>query len=174
MDIDFLIRERADRDAFLAEHYASPIPEEHRAAFGGLEYFPPDQAWEIKGHFEPTDPHKVSIPSTTGTESPYTMVGLAVLRIGGDSYRLMVLDDGDGGMFVPFRDATSGLESYGGGRYVRIEPQRDGSVTVDFNAAKNPWCVYDEEFVCPLPPAGNWISEPIPAGEKMYEAPTGR
>lgn len=100
------------------------------------------------------------------------MVGLAVLRIGGNSYRLMVLDDGDGGMFVPFRDATSGLESYGGGRYVGIEPQLDGSVTVDFNTAKNPWCVYDEEFVCPLPPAGNWISEPIPAGEKMYEAPT--
>jgi uncharacterized protein (DUF1684 family) len=170
MDIDLLISERDERDRFFADHYASPIPEGQRAAFTGLEYFAPDPVWEIDGRFEAVDPHKVPIPSTTGTESPYTMVGRVILSIGDDAYTLTVLDDGDGSAFIPFRDGTSGRETYGGGRYVGIDPAADGDVVVDFNTAKNPWCVYDEDFVCPLPPQDNWISDPIPAGEKMYEA----
>jgi len=170
MDHEHLLNQRAERDRFFAEHYASPLPDEHRAEFTGLDYFPPDDAWVIAGSYEATEPHKVAVPSTAGVESPYTMVGTVALEIGGTPYRLTVLDDGDGQRFIPFRDGTSGDESYGGGRYVGVDPA-DGSVTIDFNTARNPYCVYDEEFVCPLPPPDNWIAEPIPAGEKMYEPP---
>ncbi len=171
MDLETLIEERTERDRFMADHYASPIPEEHRSGFPGLAYFSPDPNWEIPGVFEPSVPGKVAIPSTAGSASDYTMLGVVVLDIGDSTYALTVLDDGDGGMFIPFRDGTAGKETYGGGRYVGIDPSPDGTVVVDFNRAQNPYCVYDEDFVCPLPPPGNWITEPIPAGEKMYEPP---
>ncbi len=172
MDIDRLLRERAEHDAFLIEHYTSPLPEEHRASFAGLDYFPPDVAWELTGIYKPTEPHKVPVPSSIGTESSYTKLGVVETTIGQSTYRLTVLDDGDGGAFIPFRDGTSGVETYAGGRYVGVEADTAGKVTLDFNTAQNPWCIYDKEFTCPLPPAENWIVERIPAGAKAYAPPS--
>ena len=160
---------REERDLFLREHYASPLPEEDQAGFEGLDYYPVDPVWRVRGTFTRHEPQKVQIPSTSGMDSPYTTVGVFDVGIGESTYQLVVLDDGDGGVFVPFRDGTSGTETYAGGRYVTVEAADTESAVLDFNAAHNPWCVYDEEFVCPLPPASNWITEPIPAGEKMYQ-----
>lgn len=171
MDIDRLLQERSERDSFLLEHYSSPLPEEHHAGFRGLDYFLPDEAWELIGTYQPTTPRKVPVPSSIGTESSYTMLGVATVTIGDSIYRLTVLDDGDGGAFIPFRDGTSGVETYSGGRYVGIVTENPGAVTIDFNTAQNPWCVYDEEFTCPLPPTENWIAERIPAGAKEYSPP---
>lgn len=171
MDTDRLQRQRSERDRFLGEHYASPIPEEHRPAFGGLTYFPPDEVWEITGTYDPATPHEILVPSSAGTESPYTRLGTVTIRVGKSTYRLTVLDDGDAGAFIPFRDGTSGAETYGGGRYLGLSSIDTGQITLDFNTAANPWCVYDEEFTCPLPPTGNWITEAIPAGERMYGPP---
>ena len=172
MDINRLLNERAERDDFLIEHYSSPLPEEHRPVFSGLDYFSPDAAWELVGTYEPTTPRKVPVPSSIGTESSYTKLGIVALSIDGSAYRLTVLDDGDDGAFIPFRDGTSGRETYAGGRYVGVDADTAGDVTIDFNTAQNPWCVYDEEFTCPLPPAENWIVERIPAGAKAYEPPS--
>lgn len=171
MDIDQLLRERSDHDEFLADHYSSPLPEEHRTDFDGLDYFPPDASWELTGDYQSITPLKVPVPSSAGIESSYTMLGAVKLTIGESTYRLTVLDDGDGGAFIPFRDGTSGAETYSGGRYVGIAVESAGTVTVDFNTAQNPWCVYDEEFTCPLPPGQNWIDEPVGAGAKVYEPP---
>jgi len=166
--LDALLRHRAERDQFLAENYASPLPEEHQEGFGGLDYFPPDRAWRISGVYESIEPRDVPITSSAGTENPYKMVGAVTLQIGRSEYRLVVLDDGDGGEFIPFRDGSCGDTTYRGGRYVGIDVDGDGSATVDFNMAGNPWCVYDEEFTCPLPPPGNVITESVNAGEKMW------
>jgi uncharacterized protein (DUF1684 family) len=171
MNIDRLLRERSEHDRFLVEHYGSPLPEELRSSFEGLGYFPPDADWRLGASYEPTTPHKVPVPSSAGIESAYMMLGIVTLSIGDSDYRLTVLDDGDGGAFIPFRDGTSGVETYGGGRYVGIDADPAGAITIDFNTAQNPWCVYDEEFTCPLPSAENWIVEPIRAGAKTYEPP---
>jgi uncharacterized protein (DUF1684 family) len=171
MNLDRLLRERSERDQFPVEHYGSPLPEEHRPGFSGLDYFPPDANWELTGDYEPASPRKVPVPSSVGIESSYTMLGVVTLPIGESTYRLTVLDDGDGGAFIPFRDGTSGAETYSGGRYVGVGADVAGAVTVDFNTAQNPWCVYDEEFTCPLPSTENWIVERIPAGAKAYEPP---
>lgn len=170
MDIQRTLDDRSQRDKFLREHYASPLPEEHRESFSGLDYFPPDTSWVVSGEYEATDPHDVQIPSTAGMDNPYTKVGVITIALGGVVYRLTVIDDGDGGAFVPFRDGTCGMETYAGGRYVGIPADSSGTVTIDFNSARNPWCVYDEEFICPLPPAENWIEERVPAGEMMYRS----
>jgi len=168
MDTERLKLERVERDRFLREHYSSPLPDEHLVSFAGLDYFRPDAAWSLTGQYEAVDPHDVQIPSTAGMENPYTKVGNLVLPIGESTYRLTVLDDGDGDLFVPFRDGTSGVETYEGGRYVSLSVGSAVATRVDFNSARNPWCVYDEEFICPLPPVENWITERIAAGEKMY------
>ena len=170
MDASAVEAERRERDSFMKEHYASPIPEEHLEAFAGLAYFTHDATWRLSAEWTPGAGEKISIPSTAGTDSAYTRAGTARCAIEGDDYTLVVLDDGDGGAFIPFRDGTSGSGTYGGGRYVPIEVGEDEAF-IDFNRAYNPWCVYDEEFTCPLPPASNWITVRIPAGEKMYDAP---
>ena len=56
MDTDQLLRERLGHDEFLREHYSSPLPEEHRSDFAGLDYFPPDAAWELPGDYDPIPP----------------------------------------------------------------------------------------------------------------------
>jgi hypothetical protein len=173
MDLDNLLQARSDRDHFFAEHYSSPLPEEHQSGFQGLDYFPPDPAWVLIADYAAVEGQKVPVPSTAGVDSAYTMLGTATVQIGVSSYRLTVLDDGDGSAFIPFRDGTAGAETYGGGRYVGITFAADTKATIDFNAAQNPWCVYDEDFTCPLPPAENVIAEPIRAGEMSYKTPEG-
>jgi uncharacterized protein (DUF1684 family) len=95
-------------------------------------------------------------------------VGDVAVVIGGSERRLVVLDDGDGGMFIPFRDETSGDTTYSGGRYVGVTIAADGSAVIDFNRASNPWCVFDEEFICPLAPEQNVLRIAVEAGERMW------
>ena len=75
-------------------------------------------------------------------------------------------------LFILFKDATSGKETYGAGRYLDLESDRDqtaeGKWILDFNKAYNPWCVYSENYTCPLVPPENRLEVPIYAGEKNY------
>ena len=71
-------------------------------------------------------------------------------------------------LFLPFRDATSGRETYGAGRYLEPAKLAGGRLLVDFNLAYNPYCAYSEEYSCPLPPFENHLKVAIRAGEKAY------
>ena len=161
-------RSRAVRDEFFAEHYASPLPEEDRADFVGLDYFPPDERWRLTAQLDTSSEQRIAIPSSIGTSSTYTRLGRATVHIAGAAHHLEVFDDGDGNAFIPFRDATNGDQTYGGGRYVTVEVDADGRTWIDFNEAHNPYCAYDEEFVCPLPPAANALPMNVPAGERTF------
>lgn len=77
----------------------------------------------------------------------------------------------EGNLFVPFRDATSGHETYGAGRYLDLEREDDGTYTLDFNVAYNPWCAYAPQFSCPLPPPENWLPFRVEAGEQDPDLP---
>ena len=75
-----------------------------------------------------------------------------------------------GGVFVPFRDATSGSETYGAGRYVEVSfdsEAQDEPLELDFNYAYNPSCVFSPAYDCPYPPRQNLLTVPIRAGEKL-------
>jgi uncharacterized protein (DUF1684 family) len=164
-DRDALLAERNERDAFLREHYASPIPEDARPAFAGAAYFDPDERFVVSGQFTPAT-GTVPVPSSTGSESRYRTTGSVQMALDGRPYTLTVLDDGDGGSFLPFGDETNGTSTYGGGRYVGVEVGEDGIATIDFNRAVNPYCAYDEDYSCPLPPVGNTIASAVEAGER--------
>ena len=170
-DDEAILAERTERDSFLREHYASPIPEEIRSGYGGAEYFDPDGRFAFSGTFAPSVA-TVSVPSSSGLESSYRCVGTVRIAIGEAAYDLMVLDDGDGGAFLPFGDPTNGRSTYGGGRYVAVDILDDATATIDFNRAVNPYCAYDEEYSCPLPPAGNHIEVAVEAGERDHRKPT--
>ena len=168
MDREAIEEYRRERDAFFRSHYSSPLPDEDQEAFDGLSYFPPDSSMVFTGSFSQSDDSRIQIVSSAGTTSAYHQMGVLHVEIAGSVYDLIVLDDGDGNPFIAFGDTTNGDTTYGGGRYVSVEFAQDGSGSIDFDLASNPYCVYDEEFVCPLPPPDNRISVPIEAGEKMY------
>jgi uncharacterized protein (DUF1684 family) len=170
MDGEALEKHREERDDFLRSHYASPLPDEDQEVFDGLSYFSPDSSMGFTGVFSYSDGSRIQIVSSTGTTSSYHQIGVLNVEIAGTVYDLIVLDDGDGNPFIAFGDRTNGEVTYGGGRYVSVELAPDGSGSIDFDLASNPYCVYDEEFVCPLPPSGNRITVAIEAGEKMYES----
>ncbi|GAB3800208.1 DUF1684 domain-containing protein [Spirosoma humi] len=73
-------------------------------------------------------------------------------------------------LFLPFKDATSGKETYGGGRYLdlRTGAIQNGQVTLDFNKAYNPYCAFKEGYPCPIPPKNNLLTVPVEAGEKTF------
>jgi hypothetical protein len=81
-------------------------------------------------------------------------------------------DPDDDRLWVPFRDATSGEETYGAGRYLDLEADThrtdDGRWILDFNEAYNPTCAYSDRYECPLPPTENWLDVRIEAGERAY------
>jgi uncharacterized protein len=164
MTSEDLQRHRDERDRFLAEHFASPLSEEDQATFVGLDYFPEDPSLDLRAPFRALSGTR-ELAHSTGSPRHYHLVGAVDVSIGDQTFTMTVLDGGDGNPFLPFRDTTS--DTYEGGRYVPVTIH-DGTASVNFNLAANPWCAYDEEFACPLPPPENVLPLPVRAGEKRF------
>lgn len=158
---------RIQRDGFFRSHYASPLPDDVMESFDGLEYFEVDSSLVFEVDLEPATPD-LEISSSTGGSSRYPVAGVVTVPFSAETMSLVVLQGEEGEMFIPFRDATSGVASYAGGRYAPLERAPNGRLIVDFNRSINPYCAYDEDFSCPLPPARNWIGHSIEAGERAY------
>jgi len=180
---DAVSRFRRGRDELFRTHPQSPIEPDERASFAGLHYFPHDPAYRVAAHFEPGDASELLI-DTGGEDGAvrYRRAGRLVFEMHGESCRLTVLSlvQYAGGLFVPFRDATSARETYGGGRYLfdtakdtdglvlKITPG-SSDVTIDFNYAYNASCAYSPRWACPLAPRENFLTVPVRAGELIYK-----
>ena len=165
---------RLDKDEFFKTMSGSPIPEAERAAFEGLPYYPVDEALVFDDRvLEPytgDEPSNFQIPTSDGKLRPAHRAGVLRFELGGAPRQLTAytFDGGDGeSLFVPFLDQTSGTETYGAGRYLDLEPELDGTYSLDFNLAYHPSCVYDAKFSCPLTPAENRLPIRIEAGERL-------
>jgi uncharacterized protein (DUF1684 family) len=168
---------REEKDEFLAEHPQSPIPPEHREQFSGLDYFDPDPDYRVDATVTVhDDPDPVPMETTAGNEVRYVRVATFSFDLGDRSVDLQGYkqrpDDDEEPVFVPFRDKTTGQESYRGGRYLELHPEGDlrdaGAVTLDFNLAYTPFCAYTDTFSCPLPPEENWLDVAVRAGERDW------
>lgn len=169
---------RAARDDLFRAHPQSPLLPEARAAFDGVPWFPhrPDLRMECVLEPDPDGPELV-IPTSTGEPTRFTRVGFVRPVIGGTEVSLAVywLEGYGGGLFLPFRDAGAGGDTYGGGRYLLdtvkgadLGTSADGErLVIDFNYAYNPSCSYDPRWSCPLAPPGNRIDVAVEAGERM-------
>ena len=163
-------RFRAARDRLFAEHPDSPLPADKRTAFPGVPYWPYDPALRFEVEVGPAPAERLTAISSTGDPYALDRIGRVSLPMGTlDVYWVAVYG---GGVFLPFRDGTSGGESYGGGRYLLDTVKgadlggSDGRLVVDFNYAYNPSCAYDPRWSCPLAPPANRLTVPIPAGER--------
>lgn len=171
--------ERRAKDQFFALHHQSPVPLAERGTFEGLAYYPldPDYRLELELHAH-EEKHVLKVADTAGQKRRLWRRGEFCFRIGGQRCTLHACksDPGEVRLFVPFRDATSGKETYGAGRYLDLDPERhltsDGKWIVDFNEAYNPWCAYSEDYACPFVPPDNWLKAPVRAGERKYMGQT--
>ena len=170
---DRLRSNRAEKDEFFADHPQSPVPPEKRDDFDGLDYFDPDPDYRVEAtvtvHEEP-DP--VEMETSDGRTVRYERCVTFEFEFDGETDELHGYRQGpdDEAIFVPFRDKTTGQQTYDGGRYMELQPDRglsDGDeVTVDFNLAYSPFCAFSETFACPYPPEENWLETTVPAGER--------
>jgi uncharacterized protein (DUF1684 family) len=176
-------RFRETRDALFAHHPQSALDEEQRRHFQGLRYFPYNPAMvftvEVDTNVEPV---RQSIAMNAEESMNMTTVGRLRFAVEGQEVSLSLywLDIYGGGLFLPFRDATCPVESYGGGRYLfdtikgsDFLPVRDADssptrMVLDFNYAYNPSCAYNSRWFCPLAPMENRMRVPVRAGEQKY------
>jgi uncharacterized protein (DUF1684 family) len=165
---------RAARERLIHGHPQSPIPPERRAGVHGLDHWPYDPDMRFEAAVEPAEPERLIAHSLDGDPYPLDRIGRVRLPIGElEVYWIQVYG---GGVFIPFRDATSGTESYGAGRYLldTIKGADLGGagerLVLDFNYAFNPSCAYDPRWSCPLAPAANWLAVPVRAGERTPTA----
>jgi uncharacterized protein (DUF1684 family) len=173
-DVATLAWFRAQKDELFADHPQSPIPAAERPGFGGLPYWPFDPEARVVAHFVPDE----QSPGTgaVSAEVAFHRIGTLSFELHHQSLRLPALwiDGYAGGFFVPFKDATSGRQTYGGGRYLLDTIKsadldsdvRDATVILDFNYAYHPSCAYDPVWVCPLAPPESRLPVPIEAGEQ--------
>lgn len=163
---------REAKDEFFADSPQSPIPEDEREGFEGLSYFPPNPRYRVEATVDVHgDPETVVLERTAGDEVEYHDIATLHFDLDGEEHTLEAYrQPGSTTLFVPFRDATSGDETYGAGRYMEFDVEReleDGETLVlDFNLAYSPFCAYSEQYACPLPPAENHLDVAIEAGER--------
>jgi uncharacterized protein len=143
--------------------------------FEGPRFYGPAPEWRVRARLDRSAPatgDEVTLPTSTGQLRQMTVAGQLVFPgAEGGEHRLTVYrthsHDQDEMLFVPFRDATSGSETYGAGRYLDL-PYHDGDdYDLDFNYAYNPSCAFSPAYDCPFPPPGNRIDTPVRAGEMV-------
>jgi hypothetical protein len=168
-------RWREVRDELFRNHPCSPLPQETRAGFEGLDCFPYDAAARVQAEVLPLAPKPVSIGASGGKTIEFERFGEARFELEGEPYALELfwLAGYGGGVFLPFADETSGTETYPAGRYLldTVKGSDLGGVgdrlMLDFNFAYNPSCAYDPHWICPLAPPANRLALPIRAGERQ-------
>ena len=165
MDVEKLRREK---DHYFGHAHDSPLTVDQRGHFQGLHYFPNDPALRFTVTVDPDGAGAVEeVEMSDGSTHHLPRAGTVRFDVDGERAGLIAFAQGDG-LFIPFRDSTSGNETYGAGRYVEAEPLDDGRFELDFNRAYNPYCAYNDDWRCPLPPAENWLKVAIRAGEKSF------
>ena len=162
-----------DRDELFASHSQSPI--EDRARFNGLPYFPYDPRWRTSGRFTAGDDESAVVGHSGERTTRFAKIGVVEFELAGNPGRLEVLwlDAYGGGLFLPFRDASNGVSTYGGGRYL-LDTVKGADlghtgeeITLDFNFAYHPSCVHSSRWSCPLAPPANRLPFAVEAGERL-------
>ena len=162
---------RTTKDSLLKSSPESPLLPEHREQFEGLDYYPVDLSYRLKGELHVYGRQRqVDVANSDGTTTtPLERYGRFVSSLAGKDFWLEVyrsLETGEAEVF--FKDLTNGDTTYGGGRYARLNQDIHGSYIIDFNNAYNPYCDYNAAYICPIPPTSNHLSFAIEAGELKY------
>jgi uncharacterized protein (DUF1684 family) len=172
--IEKIETERERQFKYIRFNIESPLTEEQKQGLQSLTFYPIDPGYRVKARLLPIEIKKIrEVPLTDGSTERYLEHSFAVFELGGKTNKLLLmqsLSESDmRNFFLAFVDETSGKETYGGGRYLNVRQDGKNSITIDFNLAFNPYCAYNPDFACPLPPRENTLEIAIPVGEKNYD-----
>ena len=160
---------RQAKDEFFRTDPYAPLTPEQQTVFEGLSYYPYNAALNLRRPLDrDVSDEPVTMDTSTGDRREYRRAGKIRFEVEGEPAELTIYEGPEGDLFLPLRDATSGKETYGAGRYLEPEWLDEDSVEADFNLLYNPYCAYNDAYSCPLPPLENWLQVPIEAGEKKF------
>lgn len=165
-------------NAQFANEKESPLTKEDFGTFESLEFFPIDTAFRVVAklkYFKNSKPFNMK--TTTDRLAVYRVFATATFKIKGvkhvlriyQSEQLLLSEDYDDHLFLPFTDQSNGSESYGGGRFIDLKIPDKDTIILDFNKAYNPYCAYSGRYSCPIPPKANHLDAEILAGVKAYK-----
>jgi uncharacterized protein len=168
------------REELFREHPQSPVPAAARAGFRA-RFWPYDSRLRFEVAVEPAPPAApgalaLALPNSGEDALSFERIGSLEIPFGAGPHRLSLfwIAGYAGGLFLPFRDATNGAETYGAGRYLLdaaksadLGGDPDGRLVLDFNFAYQPSCAFDPQWACPLAPPENRLDLPIRAGERL-------
>jgi len=145
---------------------------------GGLSFYPISGAYRVVADFRRyTEPEVVKFKTSSTRMVEYAVFGLATFELKGETHRLTLYKstranlppEYRNAMFLPFRDLTSGKDTYGGGRYLDIQIPVGDELVIDFNQAYHPYCAYTDGYSCPVVPAVNHLKTEIMAGIRSVD-----
>lgn len=172
-----ILKHQKEMNDWFSDPERSPMTAEDRSHFEGLDFFPISEKYQIQAKLvrTPGEP-QFEMPTTTDRLPVYQKFGELHFELDGQAHKLNVyksigLTDREYRkyLFLPFRDKTSGVESYGGGRYLDLQIPKGDMIVIDFNRCYNPYCAYNDKYSCPIPPVENTLDIEILAGVKAFE-----
>jgi hypothetical protein len=155
----------------------SPLKDEDRKTFEGLEFFKVDSNYVVTATLQRTPNSEwFNMKTTTDRVSKERVYGILHFQLKGNTYQLNVYQGQElmnkagyeDYLFLPFLDETNGLESYGGGRYIDARIPEGDTIIIDFNNSYNPYCAYNDKYSCPIVPRENYLKTRIEAGVKTF------
>ncbi len=189
MDVPALLKFRKEKDQHWKEDTQSPLTDEQKRKFKGLNYFEPrdDYYFELELDKAISDVGKeVIVKTTQGDQQIYLKAGKVKFEVKGKPVEAIVFEDPKQEQYqyyLLFKDKTTGRQTYKNGRMLQIDPSTSPStmssgpngsgqgkvkLIVDFNYAYNPYSSYNDNWDCPITPGENYLPVPIKAGEKKF------
>ena len=174
---DFITKVLAHRDQQNIEKLDSvhsPLKEEDRINFKGLDFFDADEKYAVNCKFKKKIGDVFDMATSSGQVRKYRKYGELKFKLNGRKFKLSVYQNMTlinnpiykDYLFVPFTDNSNGESSYTGGRYIDFKIPNYKIVELDFNLCYNPYCAYNDGYSCPIPPSENYLDTEILAGEK--------
>jgi uncharacterized protein (DUF1684 family) len=158
-------------NALFKDASRSPLKPENLKTFKGLSFFPVDSSFVVVAKLKRTNTSNFfEMKTSTSRLSKERVFGILSFKIKGLDYTLKVyqsessvLESSDY-LFLPYLDATNGLTTYAGGRYIDLTIPDGDHIWLDFNKSYNPYCVYNARYSCPIVPRENFLPIKVEAG----------
>ena len=165
---------RKDHLLMLKDSSTKMLTPEEIIKFQGLDYFAFDAKFQIECRIKKKKGEEFEMATSTDRKPIYRRYGFLEFTLDGIECKLEVYQniallknpEYKNYLFIPFKDGTTAITTYGAGRFLEVEKARGRKILIDFNLAFNPYCSYSERYSCPIPPKANTLSVDILAGEK--------
>lgn len=177
-DKEAVVAFQKELNAEYADSVKSPLLKKDLKTFKALDFYPINGSFFVNAKFIRTPDEKpFEMPTTTSRKPMYVKYGEAHFSIDGKKFKvnlyqsldLKKIEEYKDALFLPFTDLTSGVDSYGGGRYIDLKIPQGDTISIDFNTAYNPYCAYNHKYSCPIPPQENDLAIEIKAGVKKFK-----